>query len=129
MARRTRSSALSVALAAAALCFVAQWAFLPSSGAFIQPRAPKSVDAAPAIGALAALTSSLPAEAYSFKGPLTGSEVCTQKPLFYIIAPACDPIFFISPIYLTPILIIFWGVIITVIQLLIPATQPDEDLR
>merc|ERR1712039_567888 len=122
-------SALSIALAAVASCLVVQWSFTPSPDAFIQPRAPKSADAVPAVGALAALTASLPAEAYSFKGPLTGSEVCTQKPLFYIIAPACDPIFFVSPIYLTPILIAFWGVIITVIQLLIPATQPDEDLR
>merc|ERR1712107_576945 len=101
----------------------------PSPETFVQPRAPKSADVAPAMGALAALTASLPAEAYNFKGPLTGSEVCTQKPLFYIIAPACDPIFLVSPIYLAPILIVFWGTIITVIQLLIPATQPDVDLR
>eukprot|EP00443_Scrippsiella_acuminata_P048768 CAMPEP_0115206566 /NCGR_PEP_ID=MMETSP0270-20121206/20271_1 /TAXON_ID=71861 /ORGANISM="Scrippsiella trochoidea, Strain CCMP3099" /LENGTH=129 /DNA_ID=CAMNT_0002620141 /DNA_START=76 /DNA_END=465 /DNA_ORIENTATION=+ len=129
MARRTRSSVLSSVLAGLALCFAAQWVLAPSPETFIQPRAPKSTDAVPAVGALAALTASLPAEAYSFKGPLTGSEVCTQKPLFYIIAPACDPIFLVSPIYLAPILIVFWGTIITVIQLLIPATQPDEDLR
>merc|ERR1712107_139206 len=103
---------------------------MPSSDAFIQPRAQKSADVtAPAVGVLAALTASLPAEAYSFKGPLTGSEICTQKPIFYVIAPACDLIFLVSPIYLTPILIVFWGTIVTVIQLLIPATQPDEDLR
>mmetsp|Transcript_11295 Transcript_11295/g.28334 ORF Transcript_11295/g.28334 Transcript_11295/m.28334 type:complete len:130 (+) Transcript_11295:59-448(+) len=129
MARRARSSVLSTFFVAAAMCLATQWALLPSGSAFVQPRGQKAADVAPAVGALAALTASLPAEAYSFKGPLTGSEVCTQKPLFYIIAPACDPIFLVSPIYLAPILIVFWGTIITVIQLLIPATQPDEDLR
>merc|ERR1711870_185019 len=98
-------------------------------GAFIQQRAPRSADTAPALGALAALTASLPAEAYSYKGPLTGSEVCTSKPLVWFIYPLCDPVFLSCPLYLYPILLVFYGAIITVINLLIPATQPDEDLR
>merc|ERR1712060_192811 len=101
-------------------------------GAFLQqPRQPKSktADAAATMGALAALTSSLPADAYSFTGPLTGSEVCTQKPLFYFIAPLCDPIYIAAPMYLYPIVHIFFSVVITTIQLVIPATQADEDLR
>merc|ERR1712039_896607 len=105
---------LSSALVVVAVCLLVQWALVPSADTWVQPRAPKSADAAPVLGALAALTA---------------SEICTNKWLFYVIAPACDPIFLVSPIYLTPILIVFWGIIVTVIQLLIPATQPDEDLR
>merc|ERR1711972_510537 len=116
--------------ALAVLCLAAHWALLPLQRAFIQPRQPKAAEATSAIGALAAVTASLPAEAaYNYKGPLTGSEVCTSKPLVYFIYPLCDPIFLVSPIYLFPILLIIFGGGITILNLLIPATQPDEDLR
>eukprot|EP00420_Gonyaulax_spinifera_P034286 CAMPEP_0197884686 /NCGR_PEP_ID=MMETSP1439-20131203/11054_1 /TAXON_ID=66791 /ORGANISM="Gonyaulax spinifera, Strain CCMP409" /LENGTH=127 /DNA_ID=CAMNT_0043504425 /DNA_START=68 /DNA_END=451 /DNA_ORIENTATION=+ len=126
VARRTRSCLLAGLLAAAAICGVAQWLVSP---AFVQqPRATNAVELS-AAGTLAALTASVPAEAYSYTGPLTGSEVCSSKPLVWFIYPLCDPIFLSCPIYLFPILLIFYGGIITVINLLIPATQPDEDLR
>mmetsp|Transcript_50014 Transcript_50014/g.132185 ORF Transcript_50014/g.132185 Transcript_50014/m.132185 type:complete len:126 (+) Transcript_50014:79-456(+) len=125
MVARARSTAFSALLAVAAACLLAS-AFAPTS--FIQARSAKGPEAAVA-GALVSLASSLPAEAYSFTGPLTGSEVCTSKPLVWFIYPLCDPIFIVSPLYLFPILLIIFGGGITVLNLLIPATQPDEDLR
>merc|ERR1719151_158265 len=124
--RHARSGLLTTIVAAAALCAAAQWLLTP---AFVQqPRAPKAAELT-AAGTLSALAASLPAEAYSYKGPLTGAEVCSSKPLVWFIYPLCDPIFLSCPIYLFPILLVFYGGIITVINLLIPATQPDEDLR
>merc|ERR1719145_480283 len=81
------------------------------------------------LAAHALLAPPAPAEAYNFKGPLTGSEVCTYKPLIYLIYPLCDPVYLVSPLYCGPILLIVANVLVTTIQLLIPATQPDEDLR
>ena len=59
----------------------------------------------------------------------SGSEVCKSKPLVWFIYPLCDPIFVVSPLYLYPICLILFGGGITILNLLIPATQPDEDLR
>mmetsp|Transcript_79665 Transcript_79665/g.204949 ORF Transcript_79665/g.204949 Transcript_79665/m.204949 type:complete len:128 (-) Transcript_79665:94-477(-) len=125
MARRTRSSLLAVLLLAAAVATLLAPAFVQ------QPWAAKAgaAEVAGAVGALSTLAGALPAEAYSFKGPLTGSEVCTSKPLVWFIYPLCDPIFITSPLYLFPVLLIVVGGGITVLNLLIPATQPDEDLR
>uniref|UniRef100_A0A7S4SVF3 Uncharacterized protein n=1 Tax=Alexandrium monilatum TaxID=311494 RepID=A0A7S4SVF3_9DINO len=126
MARGTRSTKLSILMVAAVLSLAAHRLLAPSKPTFVQPRAPQGKDVA-ALGAVAALTASLPAEA--FKGPLAGSEVCKSKPLVWFIYPLCDPVFLAAPPYFFPLLFIFYGVIVTTIQLLIPATQPDEDLR
>eukprot|EP00413_Alexandrium_margalefii_P042615 CAMPEP_0204605230 /NCGR_PEP_ID=MMETSP0661-20131031/58352_1 /ASSEMBLY_ACC=CAM_ASM_000606 /TAXON_ID=109239 /ORGANISM="Alexandrium margalefi, Strain AMGDE01CS-322" /LENGTH=126 /DNA_ID=CAMNT_0051616453 /DNA_START=75 /DNA_END=455 /DNA_ORIENTATION=+ len=126
MARSTRSSKMTIALVALASCLAVHWLLQPQT--FIQPR--EKVTVSPevaALGATVALTSSLPAEA--FTGPLTGSEVCKSKPLVWFIYPLCDPVFLAAPTYFFPLIFIFYAVIVTTIQLLIPATQPDEDLR
>mmetsp|Transcript_102725 Transcript_102725/g.209254 ORF Transcript_102725/g.209254 Transcript_102725/m.209254 type:complete len:131 (-) Transcript_102725:189-581(-) len=130
MARRTRSTALSLLLAAALVCVAAQCFFAVSSPTFIQPRAPKGSEASAALGALTVLTSGLPAYAGA-KGPLAGTEVClpTSKPILYLIYPLCEPIYLLSPIYLFPILLVIFGGGIAILNLLLPATQPDEDLR
>jgi hypothetical protein len=94
-----------------------------SSGASLTPVA---------MSVLAYFASALPAEAIPkgpFPGPLYGSEICTSKPLVWLIYPLCDLAYFYSPLYLAPVLIVTYGTLITTIQLLIPATQPDEDLR
>merc|ERR1719356_692269 len=129
MAQRARNSVLSLLFIGVLACVATHWMLSPRAETFLQPRAPKASEASAALGSLAALTASLPAEAY--KGPLTGSEAClpTSKPLVWIIAPLCDPIYLISPIYMYPILLTFFFTIVTTINLLIPATQPDEDLR
>uniref|UniRef100_A0A7S1RA21 Uncharacterized protein n=1 Tax=Alexandrium catenella TaxID=2925 RepID=A0A7S1RA21_ALECA len=133
MARATRSSKLTVVLVSVVSCWAVQWFMTPALPTFIQPRGKASaatalsVNELSALGAVATLTASLPAEA--FNGPLTGSEVCKSKPLVWFIYPLCDPVFLAAPMYLYPLLFIFWGVVVTTIQLLIPATQPDEDLR
>jgi len=76
------------------------------------------------------LTAALPADAsYGYKGVLEGSEVCAMKPLVYVIYPLCDPVYMVSPIYLYPLVGFVSFALTTIIQLLIPATQPDEDLR
>eukprot|EP00446_Apocalathium_sp_SHHI-4_P005328 CAMPEP_0177180714 /NCGR_PEP_ID=MMETSP0367-20130122/15538_1 /TAXON_ID=447022 ORGANISM="Scrippsiella hangoei-like, Strain SHHI-4" /NCGR_SAMPLE_ID=MMETSP0367 /ASSEMBLY_ACC=CAM_ASM_000362 /LENGTH=88 /DNA_ID=CAMNT_0018627515 /DNA_START=12 /DNA_END=275 /DNA_ORIENTATION=+ len=87
MARRTRTSTLSVVLALAAACLAAQLALTPLSAAFISPRAEqKSLEVPAVLGALAALGSSLPAQAsYNWNGPLTGSEICSTKPIVWLI--------------------------------------------
>mmetsp|Transcript_3395 Transcript_3395/g.3981 ORF Transcript_3395/g.3981 Transcript_3395/m.3981 type:complete len:126 (+) Transcript_3395:15-392(+) len=125
MARTMRSTKLTMLLIALLSCLAAHW-FVERT--FIQPRertpAPSEVTT---LGAVAALTASLPAEA--FTGPLTGSEVCKSKPLVWFIYPLCDPVFLAAPLYFYPLLAIFYFVIVTTIQLLIPATQADEDLR
>uniref|UniRef100_A0A7S1M6D8 Uncharacterized protein n=1 Tax=Alexandrium catenella TaxID=2925 RepID=A0A7S1M6D8_ALECA len=129
MARAMRSSKLAVACVALAACLALHGLVAPSQPMFIQPRG-KGVPSAQELtilGSVATLTASLPAEA--FNGPLTGSEVCKSKPLVWFIYPLCDPVFLAAPMYLYPLLFIFWGVVVTTIQLLIPATQPDEDLR
>eukprot|EP00413_Alexandrium_margalefii_P026792 CAMPEP_0204564948 /NCGR_PEP_ID=MMETSP0661-20131031/35186_1 /ASSEMBLY_ACC=CAM_ASM_000606 /TAXON_ID=109239 /ORGANISM="Alexandrium margalefi, Strain AMGDE01CS-322" /LENGTH=126 /DNA_ID=CAMNT_0051572645 /DNA_START=58 /DNA_END=438 /DNA_ORIENTATION=- len=126
MARAMRSTKLAVVLVAMASCLAVHWFLQPQM--FIQPR--EKATTAPevsALGAAAALTASLPAEA--FTGPLTGSEVCKSKPLVWFIYPLCDPVFLAAPTYFFPLIFIFYAVIVTTIQLLIPATQPDEDLR
>uniref|UniRef100_A0A7S4SUW3 Alpha-1,3-glucosyltransferase n=1 Tax=Alexandrium monilatum TaxID=311494 RepID=A0A7S4SUW3_9DINO len=128
MARAVRSTKLSVLLLGVASCLAAHWLLTPLRPMFIQPRekVPTASEVS-ALGAAVALTASLPAEA--FKGPLAGSEVCKSKPLVWFIYPLCDPVFLAAPPYFFPLLFIFYGVIVTTIQLLIPATQPDEDLR
>eukprot|EP00933_Yihiella_yeosuensis_P079799 TRINITY_DN93223_c0_g1_i1.p1 TRINITY_DN93223_c0_g1~~TRINITY_DN93223_c0_g1_i1.p1 ORF type:complete len:131 (-),score=19.20 TRINITY_DN93223_c0_g1_i1:133-525(-) len=129
MARRTRTSTLSVLLVCAALC-IATHLFGPS---FVQqPKAAstgnfESIAGPATLGAVASLAGSMPAEA--LVGPLTGSEICRSKPLVYFIYPLCDPIFLVSPIYCAPLALIFFATLVTVINLAIPATQPDEDLR
>eukprot|EP00401_Gymnodinium_catenatum_P081873 CAMPEP_0117494234 /NCGR_PEP_ID=MMETSP0784-20121206/19506_1 /TAXON_ID=39447 /ORGANISM="" /LENGTH=134 /DNA_ID=CAMNT_0005289107 /DNA_START=79 /DNA_END=483 /DNA_ORIENTATION=- len=134
MARRTRSACLTI-LAIVMVGLATHWCIASLSAAFVQPRAPKDADVAivPAgMGALAALTASLPAEALPkgpFPGPLAGSAICTSKPLVWFIYPLCDWIFLLSPLYLAPVLLAIYAVFITILNLLIPATQPDEDLR
>merc|ERR1719511_231668 len=120
-----RSSKLTVAFVALVACLAACRLVAPSQ-TFVQPKE-KSAAELSALGAAAAMTASLPAEA--FTGPLTGSEVCKSKPLVWFIYPLCDPVFLAAPLYFYPLLAIFYFVIVTTIQLLIPATQPDEDLR
>ena len=67
-------------------------------------QAPKEQNVIPAaLGGAATLLATQAAEAYSFTGPLTGSEVCKSKPLVWFIYPLCDPIFVVSPLYLYPI--------------------------
>mmetsp|Transcript_11567 Transcript_11567/g.29924 ORF Transcript_11567/g.29924 Transcript_11567/m.29924 type:complete len:131 (+) Transcript_11567:91-483(+) len=128
-----RSNLLSKLVAVAVVCLVAH-GFLASAGAFIQPQpssSPAKTSPQAAIGAaLAAAGMALPAQAsYNWNGPLTGSEICNTKPIVWLIYPLCDPVFLVSPIYLFPITLIVFGSLITVLNLLIPATQPDEDLR
>eukprot|EP00413_Alexandrium_margalefii_P003875 CAMPEP_0204516448 /NCGR_PEP_ID=MMETSP0661-20131031/3147_1 /ASSEMBLY_ACC=CAM_ASM_000606 /TAXON_ID=109239 /ORGANISM="Alexandrium margalefi, Strain AMGDE01CS-322" /LENGTH=130 /DNA_ID=CAMNT_0051521801 /DNA_START=87 /DNA_END=479 /DNA_ORIENTATION=- len=123
-----RAGLLGLIAAGLLVCLVGHWAASLAS-AFVQPRAQREA-AGPevaALGAVAGLTASLPAEA--FTGPLTGSEVCKSKPLVWFIYPLCDPVFLAAPTYFFPLIFIFYAVIVTTIQLLIPATQPDEDLR
>eukprot|EP00930_Biecheleria_cincta_P067305 TRINITY_DN537_c0_g2_i1.p2 TRINITY_DN537_c0_g2~~TRINITY_DN537_c0_g2_i1.p2 ORF type:complete len:143 (-),score=25.75 TRINITY_DN537_c0_g2_i1:40-408(-) len=115
-----RSSAL-------ALLLLAGVAAKLMAAAFVQPRAPRGADAAAAVGALAAMAGSMPAEALD--GPLKGAEICTSGPLQYIVLPLCDPIFLVTPIYNFPLVLGFFSVLITAINIALPATQPDEDLR
>eukprot|EP00933_Yihiella_yeosuensis_P056398 TRINITY_DN5555_c0_g1_i1.p1 TRINITY_DN5555_c0_g1~~TRINITY_DN5555_c0_g1_i1.p1 ORF type:complete len:129 (+),score=28.58 TRINITY_DN5555_c0_g1_i1:115-501(+) len=125
-ARRARTTALSLLLVAALICAAAQL-LAPS---FVQPKSSHGAEVAAgpaALGMAASLAGSLPAEA--LVGPLTGSEICRSKPLVYFIYPLCDPIFLVSPIYCAPLALIFFSTLVTVINLAIPATQPDEDLR
>merc|ERR1719217_1257827 len=124
---RTRSKALSFMLVGTVALLATQF----MTPAFIQqsPKADSSsIGTVPAgaLGASVALSAALPASA--LVGPLTGTAACV-KPLLYAIYPLCDPIFWLSPVYLGPALFVFWATIITVINLLIPATQADEDLR
>ncbi|CAE8626893.1 unnamed protein product [Polarella glacialis] len=126
MARRARTTALSLLVAAAAACLIAQLL----APAFVQPKVPRNPETAVApavVGALVSLAGSMPAHAW--KGPLAGSEVCVTRYLKWVIYPLCDPVFLVSPIYNFPILLAFFTALITLIQILIPATQPDEDLR
>mmetsp|Transcript_10122 Transcript_10122/g.20924 ORF Transcript_10122/g.20924 Transcript_10122/m.20924 type:complete len:129 (+) Transcript_10122:50-436(+) len=127
MARTMRSTTLAVAIVAVVSCVAVQRIMTPQM--FVQPSRKASPSAAEisALGAMATLTASLPAEA--FTGPLTGSEVCKSKPLVWFIYPLCDPVFLAAPLYFYPLLAIFYFGIVTTIQLLIPATQADEDLR
>eukprot|EP00930_Biecheleria_cincta_P067306 TRINITY_DN537_c1_g1_i1.p1 TRINITY_DN537_c1_g1~~TRINITY_DN537_c1_g1_i1.p1 ORF type:complete len:146 (+),score=13.41 TRINITY_DN537_c1_g1_i1:65-439(+) len=100
------------------------------SPAFVQPRAPQSMDvgvAPAALGALTSIAAAMPAEALD--GPLKGAEICTSGPLQYIVLPLCDPIFLVTPIYNFPLVLGFFSVLITAINIALPATQPDEDLR
>lgn len=80
-----------------------------------------------AVGALSSIAAAMPAEALD--GPLKGAEVCGQGLLGFILLPLCDPIFLVSPIYNFPLVLGFFSVLITAINIAIPATQPDEDLR
>mmetsp|Transcript_87678 Transcript_87678/g.272707 ORF Transcript_87678/g.272707 Transcript_87678/m.272707 type:complete len:130 (-) Transcript_87678:87-476(-) len=129
MARRARSTVFSLLLAAAAASLAARWllAPAPAPAAFLQPRAPKSAAEVSALSAAAALAAAVPAEALN--GPLAGSEACKSKPLVWFIYPLCDPVFLVAPTYFFPLVFIFYSAIVTTINLLIPATQPDEDLR
>mmetsp|Transcript_109272 Transcript_109272/g.352766 ORF Transcript_109272/g.352766 Transcript_109272/m.352766 type:complete len:128 (-) Transcript_109272:108-491(-) len=127
MARRSRSTVFRLLLVAAATSLLAQWLLVPSSATFVQPRAPPNGAEVSAFSALVALTAALPAEALN--GPLAGSEACKSKPLVWFIYPLCDPVFLVAPTYFFPLVFIFYSAIVTTINLLIPATQPDEDLR
>mmetsp|Transcript_114816 Transcript_114816/g.324504 ORF Transcript_114816/g.324504 Transcript_114816/m.324504 type:complete len:136 (+) Transcript_114816:97-504(+) len=135
MARRARNTILTSVVALAAMRCATQWLLAPPSAVFVQHQAPREGfgAAAPAgLGALAAFTASVPAEALPkgpFPGPLAGSAICTSKPLVWFIYPLCDWIFLLSPLYLAPVLLAIYAVFITTLNLLIPATQPDEDLR
>ncbi|CAK9067436.1 Uncharacterized protein SCF082_LOCUS34134, partial [Durusdinium trenchii] len=125
MARRGRSLVLSLFLGAAALLMC--WQLL--SPAFLQPKQNnRGLEAAApaALGALASMAGTMPAEA--LKGPLTGSDLCT-KPLIYLIYPLCDPLFLVCPLYNFPLVLGFFAALVTVINLILPETQPDEDLR
>ncbi|CAJ1416095.1 unnamed protein product [Effrenium voratum] len=126
MARRGRSLVLSVCVSAAA--FLVCWQMV--SPAFLQPkqsnRGLEAAAAPAALGALASMANTMPAEA--LKGPLAGTELCT-KPLIYLIYPLCDPIFLVCPLYNYPLVLGFFAALVTVINLILPETQPDEDLR
>ena len=124
MARHGRRSVLSVCLGAAAL--VLCWQMV--SPAFIQPKQNRGLEAAApaALGALASMAGTMPAEA--LKGPLAGTDLCT-KPLIYFIYPLCDPLFLVCPLYNFPLVLGFFAALVTVINLILPETQPDEDLR
>ncbi|CAK8996224.1 unnamed protein product [Durusdinium trenchii] len=125
MARRGRSLVLSLCLGAAALLMC--WQLV--SPAFLQPKQNnRGLEAAApaALGALASMAGTMPAEA--LKGPLTGSDLCT-KPLIYLIYPLCDPLFLVCPLYNFPLVLGFFAALVTVINLILPETQPDEDLR
>jgi hypothetical protein len=98
------------------------------SPAFIQPKQNRGLEAAApaALGALASMAGTMPAEA--LKGPLAGTDLCT-KPLIYFIYPLCDPLFLVCPLYNFPLVLGFFAALVTVINLILPETQPDEDLR
>ncbi|CAK8996223.1 unnamed protein product [Durusdinium trenchii] len=116
---------LSLCLGAAALLMC--WQLV--SPAFLQPKQNnRGLEAAApaALGALASMAGTMPAEA--LKGPLTGSDLCT-KPLIYLIYPLCDPLFLVCPLYNFPLVLGFFAALVTVINLILPETQPDEDLR
>eukprot|EP00434_Breviolum_minutum_P032652 symbB.v1.2.028877.t1/scaffold3104.1/size63510/3 len=115
---------LSVCLGAAALLLC--WQMV--SPAFIQPKQNRGLEAAApaALGALASMAGTMPAEA--LKGPLAGTDLCT-KPLIYLIYPLCDPLFLVCPLYNFPLVLGFFAALVTVINLILPETQPDEDLR
>eukprot|EP00929_Paragymnodinium_shiwhaense_P047915 TRINITY_DN242_c0_g3_i1.p1 TRINITY_DN242_c0_g3~~TRINITY_DN242_c0_g3_i1.p1 ORF type:complete len:135 (+),score=17.08 TRINITY_DN242_c0_g3_i1:84-488(+) len=131
MARRSRGLC-SALVCCVALCMVAQWMLTP---AFVQPRARETNDLSAALAGAA--VASAPFAAYAgdpialspWKGPLYGADVCSTKPLFYFIAPLCDLIYMTSPIFLFPAMLIVYGSLITTLQILLPATQPDPDLR
>eukprot|EP00438_Fugacium_kawagutii_P036709 Skav200941 [mRNA] locus=scaffold2433:1189934:1190347:+ [translate_table: standard] len=116
--RLGRRSVLSLSLCAAAL--VLCWQMV--SPAFIQPKQTRGLEA----GGLASMAGTMPAEA--LKGPLAGTDLCT-KPLIYFIYPLCDPIFLVCPLYNFPLVLGFFAALVTVINLILPETQPDEDLR
>jgi len=81
------------------------------------------------LGSLVPLVAALPAEAAGGPSLLTGSEVCKPGLIFAWIAPLCDTIWLADPVYQFPL---FWFIIASIVlplQLLIPALQPDEDLR
>jgi len=128
---RSRGALAGVLLAAAAVCLGLQLL----APAFVQPRAARAqAEVDPALAGAVAALAALPGEALAEGGkipgaPLAGSPVCLSKPLVWLIYPLCDLVFLTSPIYLAPILFIFFGTIVTAIQLVLPATQPDEDLR
>eukprot|EP00439_Symbiodinium_sp_Y106_P053659 s1159_g7.t1 len=127
MARRGRSLVMSLCLSAVAV--MACWQFV--APVFVQPKANRGLEAAApaAMGALVTMASSLPAEAtVPAKGPLYGTELCT-KPLIYLIYPLCEPVFLVCPLYNFPIVLGFFAALVTVINLILPETQPDEDLR
>mmetsp|Transcript_24849 Transcript_24849/g.57649 ORF Transcript_24849/g.57649 Transcript_24849/m.57649 type:complete len:130 (+) Transcript_24849:57-446(+) len=127
MVRRGRSLVMSLCLSAAVV--MACWQFV--SPVFVQPKANRGLEAAApaAMGALVSMASSLPAEAtVPAKGPLYGTELCT-KPLIYVIYPLCEPVFLVCPLYNFPIVLGFFAALVTVINLILPETQPDEDLR
>ena len=118
---------MSICLAAVAL--MACWQFV--APVFVQPKTNRGLEAAApaAMGALVSMASSLPAEAtVPAKGPLYGTELCT-KPLIYLIYPLCEPVFLVCPLYNFPIVLGFFAALVTVINLILPETQPDEDLR
>ena len=125
MARRGRSLVLSLTLGAGA--FLLCWQLV--SPAFLQPKQNnRGLEAAApaALGALTSMAGAMPAEA--LKGPLAGTDLCT-KPLIYFIYPLCDPIYLVCPVYNFPLVLGFFAALITVINLILPETQPDEDLR
>ena len=127
MARRGRSLVMSLCLSAVAV--LALWQFMAPG--FVQPKSNRGLEAAApaAMGALVSMASSLPAEAtVPAKGPLYGTELCT-KPLIYVIYPLCEPVFLVCPLYNFPLVLGFFAALVTVINLILPETQPDEDLR
>merc|ERR1711904_659640 len=124
---RMKSKTLSCMMLCAVALLV--WSF-PAPSCFVQK--PQQVQAVPGaagiLGAAAAMAPTAAFAAYDWPGPLDGTAAC-NKPLFYLVAPLCNGIFWISPIYAAPALFVIITTFITIVQLLIPATQPDEDLR
>lgn len=95
---------------------------------FIQPNAGQQHNAA-MLGSLVPLMAALPAEAAGDPGPLAGSEICNNLLGLSLIAPLCNTIWLADPVYQFPLFGVIIASIVLPLQLLIPALQPDEDLR
>merc|ERR1711959_597099 len=97
-------------------------------------KAPKVQEVDPAVAGAIAMLAAFPGVAEANQGslgpgPLAGTAACTTTPIKWFVYPFCDSVFWVSPIYMTPVVIGFFAAIVTAIQLVLPATQPDEDLR
>jgi len=130
--RGSRLAALAMMMVTGCVC---RWCWAPAPGTFVQTKVAQQhtelaqQHGAAVLGGLVPLVASFPAEAAGGPGPLAGSEVCKPGIIFSIIAPLCDLIWLVDPVYLYPLFLIIICSIVLPLQLLIPALQPDEDLR